>query len=243
MKIFTCIKYVPDTSEAEIKLNPEGTEVDSSRFSFDINDADNYAVEESVLIKEKYGGNVTVVSIGPKESEVMIRMAMAKGCEMCIRDRSGAVLIGGHSVEDDEPKYGLAATGVVDPRQMITSAGARPGDRLFLTKPLGSGIITTAIKGDQLTVQEAGEVLQGMAALNAAAAEAMVEAGASAATDITGFGLLGHLHEMLVASGTGAKIYRKAVPVYHGTGEMAAKGLIPVSYTHLFGGKNVTDAV
>ena len=140
---------------------------------------------------------------------------------------SGAVLIAGHSVEDDEPKYGLAATGVVDPRQMITSAGARPGDRLFLTKPLGSGIITTAIKGDQLTVQEAGEVLQGMAALNAAAAEAMVEAGASAATDITGFGLLGHLHEMLVASGAGAKIYRKAVPVYHGTGEMAAKGLIP----------------
>ncbi|HOB28742.1 MAG: electron transfer flavoprotein subunit beta/FixA family protein [Dethiobacteria bacterium] len=85
MKIFTCIKYVPDTSEAEIKLNPEGTEVDSSRFSFDINDADNYAVEESVLIKEKYGGNVTVVSIGPKESEVMIRMAMAKGCDNAIR--------------------------------------------------------------------------------------------------------------------------------------------------------------
>ena len=85
MKIFTCIKYVPDTSEAEIKLNPEGTEVDSSRFSFDINDADNYAVEESVLIKEKYGGNVTVVSIGPKESDVMIRMAMAKGCDNAIR--------------------------------------------------------------------------------------------------------------------------------------------------------------
>lgn len=85
MKIFTCIKYVPDTSEAEVKLNPEGTAVDSSRFSFDINDADNYAVEESVLIKEKEGGSVTVVSIGPKQSDVMIRMAMAKGCDNAIR--------------------------------------------------------------------------------------------------------------------------------------------------------------
>ena len=81
MKIFTCIKYVPDTSEAEVKLNAEGTAVDSSRFSFDINDADNYAVEESVLIKEKNEGSVTVVSIGPKQSDVMIRMAMAKGCD------------------------------------------------------------------------------------------------------------------------------------------------------------------
>lgn len=85
MKIFTCIKYVPDTSEAEVKLNPEGTAVDSSRFSFDINDADNYAVEESVQIKEKHGGSVTVISIGPKQSEVMIRMAMAKGCDNAIR--------------------------------------------------------------------------------------------------------------------------------------------------------------
>ena len=85
MKMFTCIKYVPDTSEAEVKLNPEGTEVDSSRFSFDINDADNYAVEESVLLKEKYEGDVTVVSIGPKSSDVMIRMAMAKGCDRAIR--------------------------------------------------------------------------------------------------------------------------------------------------------------
>lgn len=140
---------------------------------------------------------------------------------------AGAVLIGGHSVEDAEPKYGLAVTGLVDPRQMITSAGARPGDRLFLTKPLGSGIIATAIKGNQITVNKAGEALQGMAALNAAAGEAMIEGGASAATDITGFGLLGHLHEMLIASGVGAKIYHTAVPLYPGTEEMAAGGLIP----------------
>lgn len=85
MKIFVCIKYVPDTSEAEVKVNPEGTGVDTGRFSFDINDADNYAVEESVQIKEKSDGSVTVLSIGPKESEVMIRMAMAKGCDNAVR--------------------------------------------------------------------------------------------------------------------------------------------------------------
>ncbi len=85
MKTIVCIKYVPDTSEAVIKLNPDGKSVDSSRFSFDINDADNYAVEESVLIKENSGGEVTVLSIGPKQSDVMIRMAMAKGCDRAVR--------------------------------------------------------------------------------------------------------------------------------------------------------------
>ncbi len=85
MKTFVCIKYVPDTSEAEVKVNSEGTAVESSRFSFDINDADNYAVEEAVQIQEKNEGAVTVLSIGPKESEVMIRMAMAKGCDDAVR--------------------------------------------------------------------------------------------------------------------------------------------------------------
>ncbi len=85
MKSIVCIKYVPDTSEAEVKVNPDGKTVDDSRFSFDINDADNYAVEESVLIKEDKGGEVDVLSIGPKQSEVMIRMAMAKGCDKANR--------------------------------------------------------------------------------------------------------------------------------------------------------------
>jgi electron transfer flavoprotein beta subunit len=85
MKTVVCIKYVPDTSEAEVKVNPDGITGDDSRFSFDINDADNYAVEESVLIKEAQGGEITVVSIGPKKSDVMIRMAMAKGCDKAVR--------------------------------------------------------------------------------------------------------------------------------------------------------------
>lgn len=140
---------------------------------------------------------------------------------------AGAVLIGGHSIEDAEPKYGLAVTGLVDPRQMITSAGARPGDLLFLTKPLGSGIVATAIKGGLLTADGAGETLRAMAALNDGAAQAMIQSGVSAATDITGFGFFGHLHELLVASGAGARIDLGAVPLFPGTVEMAAVGMIP----------------
>lgn len=85
MKTFVCIKNVPDTSEAEVKVNSEGTAVDSSRFSFDINDADNYAVEESLRIREKQSGEVTVVSIGSKESDMIIRRALAKGCDKAVR--------------------------------------------------------------------------------------------------------------------------------------------------------------
>lgn len=85
MKILVCIKYVPDTSEAVVQINPAGTAVETGRFSFDINDADNYAVEEAVLTKEARGGEITVLSIGPKESEMMLRMALAKGCDRAVR--------------------------------------------------------------------------------------------------------------------------------------------------------------
>ena len=140
---------------------------------------------------------------------------------------AGAALVGGHSVEDPEPKYGLAVTGLVDPRQMVTGGGARPGDRLVLTKPLGTGIITTALKGEALTEKDAAEAIAGMAALNAAAGRAMVRAGASACTDITGFGLVGHLNELLISSGASALIESARVPFYPGSLEMAGLGLIP----------------
>jgi selenide, water dikinase len=140
---------------------------------------------------------------------------------------AGAALIGGHSIEDPEPKYGLAVTGVIDPRKMITGTGARPGDRLVLTKPLGTGVITTALKGEIFTAEEAAEAIDGMAALNAAAGEAMIEQGASACTDITGFGLLGHLNELLISSNLSARLDSSAVPFYPGALEAAAQGLIP----------------
>jgi len=140
---------------------------------------------------------------------------------------AGAVITGGHSIEDQEPKYGLSVTGLVEIGKLITGGGARPGDRLILTKPIGTGIITTAIKGGLITENDADAVIKGMAGLNAAAASAMLEAGASACTDITGFSLLGHLHEMLVSSSVGAEIDYSTVPLYPHVLDMTTSGMIP----------------
>jgi len=140
---------------------------------------------------------------------------------------ANVTLVGGHSVDDLEPKYGLSVTGIVDPGKMITGSGAKPGDSLVLTKPLGTGIIVTALKGDFLSPQEAADTFQGMATLNAAASRAMVRAGVSACTDVSGFGLVGHLQEMLISSKVGARINLKALPLYRGVAEMSAQGLIP----------------
>ncbi len=137
---------------------------------------------------------------------------------------AGAVIGGGHSIDDPEPKYGLAVSGLVDPERMLTNAGARPGDVLVLTKPLGSGLVTTAAKrgaGDPELTARAVEV---MCELNDRASRAAVAAGASAATDVTGFGLLGHLNEMCAASGVGAVVEAAAVPAIDGVLDIAAGG-------------------
>lgn len=140
---------------------------------------------------------------------------------------AGAAVVGGHSIEDAEPKYGLAVTGLVEIDKLITAEGARVGDNLVLSKPIGTGIIATAIKGEMVGEKEAEAFTGGMAALNAAASRAMVEVGVSACTDITGFSLLGHLHEMLLTSGLGAVIQFGQVPLYPAVKEMAAMGMIP----------------
>lgn len=140
---------------------------------------------------------------------------------------AGAVITGGHSIEDDEPKYGLAVTGLVEIKNLVTGEGARPGDKLVLTKPIGTGIIATAIKGGLISEKEAAEAVAGMAELNAKASFAMLKAGAHACTDITGFSLLGHLHEMLVSSKVGAVIDFSAVPLYPSTWDLAKTGMIP----------------
>jgi len=110
---------------------------------------------------------------------------------------AGAIVAGGHTIEDSEPKYGLAATGLVHPDRVIKNAGARPGDVLILTKPLGTGIINTAVKGKLADESACRAAVEVMTALNDRAARVMSAFGASACTDITGFGLLGHLYEML----------------------------------------------
>jgi selenide,water dikinase len=140
---------------------------------------------------------------------------------------SGAVLLGGHTVDDEEPKYGLAVTGRVHPDRIMTSLGAEVGDLLVLTKPLGTGILATALKGDFITETEMGEAIDGMAALNAEASRAAVLAGAHACTDVTGFGLVGHLLNMLPDRGLGCDILISLLPVYKGTREMAGMGMVP----------------
>jgi len=139
----------------------------------------------------------------------------------------GIPILGGHSIDDQEPKYGLVAVGEVDPRRMITNASARPGDVLVLTKPIGSGIIATAIKQSAAPVEVIATAVDVMATLNAAAADVMTDAGVSAGTDITGFGLLGHLRSLLRASGVAAELDASAVPLLPGARALAQAGHVP----------------
>jgi selenide,water dikinase len=137
------------------------------------------------------------------------------------------VLIGGHSIEDKELKYGLSVTGFVHPSKVLTKKNLRPGDRLVLTKPLGTGIVNTAIKAGMASKELTDRVTRLMAELNREAAGIMTNFDVSACTDVTGFGLLGHLAEMVLGSGTSAKIYSDQVPVMAEALEFAAMGLIP----------------
>ena len=140
---------------------------------------------------------------------------------------AGVPTLGGHSIDDPEPKYGMVAVGEVHPDRMVTNAAAQPGDVLVLTKPIGSGVIATAIKEGEASREVIDRAVAVMATLNRGAAEAMVEARAHAATDITGFGLLGHLHRMLVASGVAAHLRARDVPLLEGARELAAAGHVP----------------
>ncbi len=136
-------------------------------------------------------------------------------------------IIGGHSVDDREPKYGLAVTGVVHPDRVLRNSTARPGDRLILTKPLGMGIISTAIKRDLADAALIDRAVRLMTTLNRDAAAAAVEVGVDAATDITGFGLLGHLREMTEGSGYGARLSFDRIPILDGVHALAAQGIVP----------------
>jgi selenide,water dikinase len=140
---------------------------------------------------------------------------------------AGMTVVGGHSIHDPEPKYGMAVTGFVDEGRLIRNSTAPPGARLILTKPLGTGIISTALKRGRARPELVREAVDLMTTLNASAADAMVEAEVEAATDVTGFGLLGHLHGMLRASGVAATVDASAVPFLGGTRELAEADLIP----------------
>jgi len=140
---------------------------------------------------------------------------------------AGALLVGGHSIEDEELKYGLAVTGTVHPKRLVTNCGARAGDKLILTKPLGTGIISTAVKKKVASKETAAMVASSMATLNKKASELMQEVGVHAATDITGFGLLGHTTEIAQNSGVAINISSSSVPFLSGVEEFARQELYP----------------
>ncbi len=149
-----------------------------------------------------------------------------KGGADVVRE-AGAFVLGGHSVDDPEPKFGMVVIGEVHPDRVVTNAGAKPQDVLVLTKPIGTGVLATGLKRDLLSEAELAPAVAAMTTLNAGAARAMLAVGVHAATDVTGFGLLGHLHTMLLASGVAAELASAAIPLLPHAREMAERGAIP----------------
>jgi selenide,water dikinase len=142
---------------------------------------------------------------------------------------AGVAVVGGHSIDDAEPKYGMAVTGIVHPERLVRNSTARPGDDLHLTKPVGCGVVSTAAKRGVASDGLVAEAVGVMTTLNAEAAERALEAGASAMTDVTGFGLLGHLHELARASGLEAEIEARAVPAIDGVLELLGSAEPPLA--------------
>ena len=142
---------------------------------------------------------------------------------------AGLLILGGHSIDDPEPKYGLVAIGEAHPARLLTNRGARPGDRLVLTKPIGTGVLATALKQDLLPEEGMAEAIGWMTTLNAGAMEAALAVGPAvhACTDVTGFGLLGHLRNMLEGSGAAARVRADAVPLLSGARDAATHGAVP----------------
>jgi selenide,water dikinase len=147
---------------------------------------------------------------------------------------AGAVLVGGHSVEDPELKYGLSVTGLVHPGKILSNAGARPGDALILTKPIGTGILATGVKAGLASAAAATKAIETMAALNEKAARIMSSYPVRACTDVTGFGLLGHALEMAAGSGVSITLFMERVPLLPEGLDLAGMGIVPAaSYANL----------
>jgi selenide,water dikinase len=157
--------------------------------------------------------------------EGIVEEILAGGAE--IARRAGIPVLGGHSIDDPEPKYGMVAIGEVARDALVTNAGARAGDVLVLTKAVGTGVVTTALKNDAASPEEVAAAVASMTTLNAQAARAMRRVGVDAATDVTGFGLLGHLRSLLRASGCAAVIRAGAVPLLPGARQLAEAGQVP----------------
>ncbi|MBD3290744.1 selenide, water dikinase SelD [candidate division KSB1 bacterium] len=170
---------------------------------------------------------LNIVGFPEKRLPLEVLQSILKGAHDKTQE-AGTPILGGHTVEDTEPKYGLVVTGSIDPKKVITNSNARPGDMLILTKPIGLGIITTALKRGLTDASTEQEAIRIMSTLNRNAAAAMMEvAGVHACTDITGFGLLGHLHEMTFSSEVNATIYLDKIPLLQQAYDLAAADVIP----------------
>jgi len=174
------------------------------------------------------GKPLTVLNIACFSCSVdpAILAEILKGGAQKIKE-AGAVLVGGHTVTDDEIKYGLSVTGTVNPNMVVTNSGAKSGDVLILTKPIGTGIITTAFKFDLIGEEDLQEAAISMSTLNKAASEAMLKIGVNACTDITGFGLLGHSYEMAAGSAVEIKVYSAKVNLMNNIIELIEKDSVP----------------
>jgi len=169
---------------------------------------------------------MNLVAFPAKDMDISVLRRIIEGGLDKMRE-AGVVLMGGHTVEDPELKYGLSVTGFIHPDRVLVKKNLRVGDRLVLTKPLGTGIISTAIKGALASKAITDQVTESMATLNRNAAEVMQDYPVHACTDITGFGFLGHLAEMVTGSGCGVRVKADHVPVYPEALEYAAMGLVP----------------
>jgi len=169
---------------------------------------------------------MNVVCFPVKSLDISILENILRGGLNKMRE-AGVALVGGHTIDDTELKYGLSVTGTVHPKRMVTNSGAKAGDKLVLTKPLGTGIISTALKAGMVNEETVAKVIRSMATLNNKASELMQEAGVHACTDITGFGLLGHACQVADNSQVGIKIHSASVPFFTEAEEFAKRGLCP----------------
>jgi selenide,water dikinase len=169
---------------------------------------------------------LNIVGFPIKKLDPKILAEILKGASDIVRE-SGARIIGGHSIDDNEPKFGLSATGIVHPEKIWKNFGAKEGHVLVITKPLGIGILTTALKRGLLTNSKISEITEIMATLNKDAAELLSNYSPSAVTDVTGFGLLGHAYEMASSSNVTLEIYYDQVPILESTVEHAENNIIP----------------
>ncbi len=168
---------------------------------------------------------LNIAAFPPDLPAEMIGEVLRGGAEKVIE--AGVAIAGGHTIQDKEPKYGLVVLGMVDPRRVLTKGGVQPGDKLVLTKPLGTGVITTAFKRDLTSDEQMAAATASMLQLNRAASEAALLAGVRAATDITGFGLLGHASEMLETPGAGLRFYFDRLPWLPGAQGFGADWIYP----------------